>query len=133
MNIKDAIYTYLITQTGLTALVGLRIYPMRIPQRLDMPAITFEQVSKVCEHTMGSDSGNPFFARWQFNCWADTNYGADDVAAQLITALKDYSGTLGGEGGISVDRILYENETELFDENMIHSGISVDFTIIYRE
>lgn len=133
MNLKDAIYTYLITQTGLTALVGTRIYPRDIPQRLQLPAITLSVVSKVCEHTMGSDSGNPYFSRVQFNCWAEKDYEADDIVVQLITALKDYSETLGGEGGVSVDRILYENETEVSDEDLNRSGIAVDFTIIYRE
>jgi hypothetical protein len=134
MTIKDAIYTYLITQTGLTALVGTRIYPDgEIPQRVSLPAIEYSLVSKVQDHTSGSDAGNPYFSRWQFDCWADKGYTADDVAVQLIAALKDYSGTLGGDGGVSVNRILMENQTEIKDDELKRKGVTIDFTIIYVE
>lgn len=111
MRIEQALYNRLSTHAGLAALVGSRIYPVRLPLRPDYPAVSYFRVSRSMRRAFGGTvSGQE--TRFQFDCWAKTYAGGKDVADQVIAALDGFSGTMGGSGGVEVQAVYLENEQD---------------------
>lgn len=104
MEIEEALRTYLLTKTGLTALIGTRILTDEFLGTL--PAIVFLKISDVKDHTLTGQSTleNPMI---QFTAYASTKAGARAIANQIKTAFCDYRGTLSG---IFIQKIELQNE-----------------------
>lgn len=128
MTIEAALYSYLSTYAGLTALIGLRIYPVDITQDAEMPAVAYQLVDDLPVHSGGADL-IVHAARFQFSCWGTTYLNACAVAVQIKAALQDYSGTMGGSGGVKIQRSFLEMTTDLFDEEMRRCGRACDFVL----
>lgn len=111
MRLEQALYNRLSTYSALTALVGDRINPVRLPQGTAYPAVSYFRVSRPTRRTFG---GNTAIAspRFQFDCWAKRYTDAKAVADQLIAALNNFSGTMGGTGGVEVQDIELMNEMD---------------------
>jgi hypothetical protein len=134
MTIEAALYTYLSTHAGLSALIGTRIYPITIAQGAAMPAIAYQLIDDLPVHS-GIADVKVHAARFQFSCFGGgtSEYtSACAVAAQVKSALQDYTGVMGGAGGVTVQRSFLENSTDLYDETMNRCGRAVDF-IIWHE
>jgi len=134
MTIEAALYSYLSTHSGLSSLISTRIYPMQVAQGATMPAVCYQLVDDIPVHSGGADV-IVHAARFQFSCWGGGTSGytsACAVAAQVKAALQDYSGTMGGTGGVVVQRSFLEMTTDLFDETLVRCGRAVDF-IIWHE
>ena len=114
MELGEALYSKLSGTTDLTALVSTRIYPRIAPQNTAFPYVIFFQVSNPGYHAMLNDP-NINSPRWQISTWAETYSSARAIAKQVKAALRDYSGTMGGSSGVSVQRIFYENEVDYTD------------------
>ncbi len=134
MTLEEALYSYLKDVAGLKALVGDRIYPVVIPQKADMPAVAFQRVSGVREHTMGDDPGLAH-PRIQFSCYGQTYSSAKNTAQEVRKALQDQRNTTwGGAGGVKVQAIMLENELDLPWEPDSRLFCAVlDFTIWHEE
>ena len=128
MTIEAALYSYLSTYAGLTELIGLRIYPVDITQDAEMPAVAYQLVDDLPVHSGGADL-IVHAARFQFSCWGTTYLNACAVAVQIKAALQDYSGTMGGSGGVKIQRSFLEMTTDLFDEEMRRCGRACDFVL----
>jgi len=105
-NIEKAVRSRLAAYSGLTDLVSTRIYPLQAPQNPTFPLVTFQVISTVRVHAMGSDTGD-VASVVQVQAWDDTNSGARDVIEQVRGALQDYSGM---SGGVTIQRAFIENE-----------------------
>lgn len=91
--IQDELMTYLLSQTGLTALVGTRIYPFQLDENPVLPSIVYliHQTDHV--HTLTGSAG---YARSMF-CFRIISTVYDDcilIAEQLRNALQAYRGVL---------------------------------------
>lgn len=112
MNIEEGLYSYLSGVAGLTALISNRIYPLVMPQNPTLPAISYQEISRLQPHTMGDDPdlGRP---RYQFTIWAASLASARAVAKQLKAALQNQRNQLwGGAGGVTVTVLGPENQQE---------------------
>ncbi|MDD5533788.1 MAG: hypothetical protein PHC52_13415 [Syntrophales bacterium] len=131
MTIEAALYTYLSTYAGLIALTNDRIYPGQIPEKRDMPAVSVFLIDDPPIHAGGADA-TVYQPRFQFTCWGSSYKNACDVATQVKAALRDYSGTMGGEGGVVVQRSFYEGATDIYNEEREREARALDF-IIWHE
>lgn len=93
--IEEALRTYLLTKTALTALVSTRIYPDDISDGAALPCVVYIKVSDVPEYTHDGISKlrSPTI---QFSSYAATKTAARSISAQIAAALCDYKGTLSG-------------------------------------
>ena len=134
MIIEEALYTYLSTHAGLSALVSTRVYPVVMPQGCTLPAVTYQKIDGPRVHAMGSDAGLAH-PRFQVSCWGSTYKSTKDVAAQVRAALQDYTGTMGGAGGVSVGGVFLDDENDLFDDaagtGVYH--VALDFIVWHTE
>ena len=109
MTLDEAIYSRLSGYAGLSALVSDRIYPGEIPQGDDLPAVTMQLISTYQPKASGT---NPTLSRprWRMRSWGETMASAKGVAVQVKAALGDYTGTMGGAGGVVVQRVFFDNQ-----------------------
>ena len=128
MAIQNHIYTRLSGYAGLTALVGLRIYPVVAPESPVYPLVIYTLISPDKPKTSGGTSGNQIAALYQFSCWADTYASARAVADQIIAAFEDYSGT---SDSTVIQFSFYESENEMFEPTTKKHFIAIDFMIWY--
>lgn len=117
MSFYADLYTYLQTQSGLTNLVESRMYPLRLPQDSEMPALVIQKISRSREYSQSGDSNlaNP---RYQFGCWAQTHEGAVALQVVLEASLTAFKGTMGAETVYSafIDNVIddHEETTDLY-------------------
>jgi hypothetical protein len=105
VEIETAIYNYLSTYSGLVPLIGNRVYPLIRPENDPSPAITYQLIYGFDDHSLGDDPGTTM-SRFQFICWGTTYSSIVDVAKQVKEAFRDYSGVMGGTGGVIVQSVL---------------------------
>lgn len=127
-SICEELQTYLLTQTGLTALVGRHIYPQTLPQNVVFPAISYEVTNDSPVHTMAADASNPRKPLITYNIWADSYSSGKAVAEQLRTALMDKTGTLTTR---VLQRVFWENQYDLYEDDTDTHHIVVDFIVWY--
>lgn len=128
MTLDQALFNYLSTFAGLTALIGTRVYPRVLPQNPTYPAVTYQRVSSTRMRTMGAPllGAEP---RIQFTIWAETHLAARAIATQLRAALEGYTGTMGGAGGVDVLGAQEQNDLDDYEPlTKLHQAI-LDFTI----
>lgn len=84
------IYNLLTTDTGISALVALRVYPTVGEQGAAYPYIVWQEVASTGETTHDGDSatdGGLDQTMIQFDCWADTSKKACALRALVRKAL----------------------------------------------
>jgi len=108
-EIEQGIYARLSGQSGVTNLVGTRIYPGVAPLNAAFPYLTYSKVSGIRIHAMESDPGLAH-PRMRVSTWSTSYTQVKAIALQVRTALQDYSATTGG---IPFQRIFFENEYDL--------------------
>lgn len=118
------IYSKLTASSGLTALVGQRIYPIIAPQDVTLPFITYRVGNAPLDQTK-DHAGYLDRASVEFRIWADYIEGQnayemiEDIDYQLREALDYESDTAGGvqvvspeyrgsdDGDVIEDRVLF--------------------------
>ena len=136
MTVEAEIKTRLSGFAGLSALISDRIYPVTLPQNVEMPAVSYRRVSAERVSAMGADTGL-VRARFQFDCWSGEHENGDSgtfdeakaVAKQVRLALQRWrntSGTVVQDTFMIGDQDLHEHDTETY-----HAAL--DFEIFYEE
>jgi hypothetical protein len=127
--IESELRTYLLAQSGIAALIGTRVYPMKLPQSPTLPAITYQRVSGSRVQSLTGPSGMAH-PRIQVDCWAASYDGAKALAAEVQDDLDGYRGTMGTTrvGGVIVygDRDWYEPDVDIY-------RVTIDITIWHDE
>jgi len=127
MSMSSDLYTYLSTYSALTALVGMRVYPVDcVPKTAALPYVTYECTDNPGIHLMGADA-DVYSPMYEINVFAGTIGVLKSIEAVVITALKDYRGTMGST---TIQRIFYEDSVyNEFDETINTYSQTVVFTV----
>jgi hypothetical protein len=86
------LYSRLSGYSGLSALVGSRIYPPLASQEPTPPYVTYYEISHGSDHAMGGRTGL-YLVHYAVEAWAETQAEALAIARQIENALDGYSGT----------------------------------------
>lgn len=86
MTLATELHQWLTIHPATSALVGERVYPIRLPQKATLPAIAYSRVSSPPTRTH-SGRGTLEHPRYQLDCWAATYLEAEALAAAVIQAL----------------------------------------------
>jgi hypothetical protein len=128
VSIEDAVYARLTAVAGVTALIATRVYPVRVPQNPTYPLASYQKISDVPAHAMGSDAGVRT-ARVQVTAWGATYDDAKNVAIQVVAALSRFRGT---SASVVVQDVFFENEVDLgFDAEALVHQVADDFFVYY--
>lgn len=101
MLFEEALFKYLSTYVDLIAYVGTNIFPLFVPDNKDLPAIVYQQVSSRNIDSLQESSGAGYY-NYQITGYASTYTAVKNMANEIKKALKDYSGIMGGTGGINI-------------------------------
>ena len=112
MDIEEALTTYLLAQTGLTALIDRRFSFGDAPQNQALPYVVCITISDVKDHTLRAQSEleGPVY---QLTVYAATRRAARAVARQIKAALQDFTGEMSG---VKVQYIQLLNELTSTEE-----------------
>lgn len=107
--IESAIYELLTSNTVVTALVGLRCYPLVAPQRQGAfhAHVVYQRISHLMNRPLNGPNGLTV-DRWQFDCFAmdTTTATAYDLAQSIADAVRlALDGFRGDAGGHAIQRI----------------------------
>lgn len=104
MSIEAELFTALSTNSGVSSLVGSRIYPSRAPDSAQRPLIVYQLVAGTRVATLPG-VGDAVKKRIQVSCHADTYSAAKSVAAAVISALE-------GNGYLELELDLHDPTTQ---------------------
>lgn len=131
MKAVTALYNILSSNSALTAVVGNRINPLRIPETSALPAIAYQVVSNRGNMTKSGPSKSDF-TRVQVMIVASTYASAIEVGDLVRNAMEvDTPNTFNR---VRVQVIEYDGEVHLADDNAGFAGVStigMDFIINY--
>ena len=117
MKTEEALYAYLAAYSNLTALVSTRIFPVVHEIDADFPSVVYRRLGSEPVHAMGSDA-DLRAVTVLVACVAETYTELKDVQYQVETALRGYSGTMGGVSGVVVQRVLLDNIWDDYEDDM---------------
>lgn len=133
--IGKALRARLTSHAGTSALIGSRVYPLRLPQGPTYPAVRYQVIGAPRVHAMGADTGQ-VDARVQVDSYAETYAGAQALAEQVRLALSRWEGTAGG---VVVDHVFLADQRDLDEPTLVHHGeqgvyrVMTDFIAHYQE
>ena len=132
MSIEPGLYAHLSAAAGVSALVGTRIYPDRLPEAAALPAITYQRVSTVAQQGIGG-LAELASARVQITAWADgpgRYSAAKEIAGAVVQSL---AGFRGDWGSVPVSGINYDGSYDIDgDPEAELAGVGVDMIIWHR-
>ena len=97
---------------AVAALVGVRVYPVVLPQNVTYPAIRYARIStareqyRLLSRTVANKASRQD-GRFQIDCYAVTDADARALAAAVRSELDGYSGTIAG---LRIDRTSIDGE-----------------------
>ena len=117
MDCSAALYSFLSTNATVTAAVSTRSYPISLPQSATLPALVYSEIDPGFLHAMIADAAErmPIF---EIEAHANTELGAANAMAAVVSALTDYSGAMGSQTGTTLSIMFsddgYDPESETF-------------------
>lgn len=130
MAIESDLYTHLINDSGVSGIVGDRVYPLRLPQGFTLPAISYQRISGDRAKDLQGSTGHTS-PRIQIDCWTKKYSDLKNLAEKVRLSLDRFTGNLGG--GQYVQHVSLEGETENFEDDTEIQRISLDFYISFNE
>lgn len=136
ITVGEGLRSYLLAAPAIAALVGTRVYPLRLPQKATFPAIVLQRISDVrWSHLRGA--GSLARPRFQVDCWATTHLAATQLGSLCRARLAGFAGTFTDAESpatvIRVQAIVMDSEQDLFEED-INGGIcrhSADYFLFH--
>ena len=124
----SVVYGILSADSNVTALVSTRIFPVRAAQGQSWPFVSYQVIDN---NPTKQDSGpSPMDELLvQVNCYADKWSDVENLASTVRTALDGYSGTVNST---DVRYVEYEDEQDLFDNELEKGGKALDFEIAIK-
>lgn len=111
-EIDEDCRTYLLTKSAITALVGTRIWPEKIPEsRRVFPCIVYTLVSQVPAHDLAGGAGWAE-SRLQLDSYAKTSKVRGTLTETIRDKMQGFSGTMGGA---TVDSVVYQNSRNEYE------------------
>lgn len=133
-TVEKALFDLLRLNTTVSALTSTRVYPQTIPQNTTYPAIRYNQISGIRDHTL-TDTVEMVHARFQIDCYGTSYSNARTLADAVRSALDNY---YGGVGSVAIQCIHLIDEGDSFDEvvgvdQLKRYGKTQDYTIWYND
>jgi hypothetical protein len=130
-----ALRAHLLDDGAIAALVGTRVYPLRLPEKLVLPAIVLTRISEV---RYGHLRGNEALARprYQVDCWASTHDGATALGTLVRQRLNGYTGTWSDDESPATTipvTVLFDSAQDLFDPDILGGSCrqSADYFVFH--
>ena len=128
MSLQAALVAIKTANSTLNTLVDTRFYPDKLPQKLTLPAVRFQEISSVQSDAMMPSVVNRR-ARVQMDGYAETSVLRSALRAAMLGAFYGYSGSIAGQ---TIKSILLDNEqsdVENLNTERESYRVSMDFMV----
>lgn len=115
MSIEAGLYSKVTGNVGVAALISTRFYPVVLPQKVTLPAASYQVISGEAGYTIGTQAAQVRKPRFQINAWASTYDAAKALARALRTAIDHQTGTWSGTSVIGC--IIEGEELDFYDDS----------------
>jgi hypothetical protein len=134
-TIEQGITARLKGHTGLTALIGTRVFEGGIPQGETLPCVTYNRISTPRYNTHDTSGATGLASpRFQFDAWAATYTSARAISDQIRSALNGYKGAVTvGTGSITIQAALVEDERVNHSPDTGLKCLSSDYFVWHEE
>lgn len=132
MSLKDiraGLRTFLLADGPVAALVGTRIYPVKLPQGIVAASLVYNEISGVGDHNMEGASGL-VQVRMQVGAWAQSADGAHGLYLAVKEAIDGYRGMMGD---VAVQGVFIDSWRDIDDTVANMRGKVADYFIWYAE
>jgi hypothetical protein len=129
VTIEAGLNTHLLADSNVTDLVGARIYPLKVPQDADLPAIAYQKISGPRDETQSGPSGL-VESRMQLTYQGTTYSEAKLVAEAVRGSIDGFSGTMGS---VAVNACHLANEIDGWSVMFEKPTVRHDYLIWYQE
>lgn len=137
--IVQPLRAWLLSDTAISNVVGLRVFPLRADQGSDYPLVILQQVSMTPElHSLGETG--LVQTRLQITAWAKTYKVARELGELIRLRISGYTGELGVTEGTlpGVQSIELEGQFDLDDsmpglDTLTHFGVATDYLIWHAQ
>ena len=128
-RIRQAVIAHLKGNAGVQAILGQRIYSVKLPDNLtNWPAATIQRVSTVRHHTKLGPAGLTD-SRMQVSIFGPDFLAVTQAADAVRAALDGFRGDMGG---VAVHNVRSDGEYDLYDPNAGMDGtyhVALEFVI----
>lgn len=130
--IEASLRMFVIADPAVSALVGPRVYTLKLPQTPQYPAVVYQRISGPRMHSHDGATGLAE-GRWQFTAWARRYQDAKAVADALRQRMDGYSGAVGADE-VGLIRLVNEfDEIEPAENDGGDYGVRQDYIVSYYE
>jgi hypothetical protein len=127
-KIEEAVYSAMIGNINLTALVSTKMYPVKIPQNIVLPAISYHKTTDISERAMGTNMSIKT-SYFQFNCWSAEYDNVRTIATALRGVFIRWRGLYSG---ITIYDSLREIEYEEFYPEEKRYSVTQEYRIFHN-
>jgi hypothetical protein len=127
--LEEGLYAHLTSDSDVTDLVSLRIYPLQVPQDVDLPAMAYQRISGPRDQSQAGPSGL-VWARIQLTFLGSTYLEAKTVAGAVRGSIDGFKGTMGD---VVVNACHLENEIDDWSPSFEKATVQHDYGIWYQE
>lgn len=128
-TVESALYTLLTSDSGVTALVGTRIYPLLVPDGTALPAVAYQQISMIPRKTHSGPNALRH-ERYQLTVHASGYDSGRAVQRALRDCLDGYVGEIGS---VRIGEIQVQNEYDGFDLDSDFATVRMDVIVHFEE
>lgn len=128
--IHEAVYARLKNHSGVSAIVGARVYPQKATQGVVLPCVVYSRTGTSNREIYHNGTTETALSRFQIDCWAKTLPGALQLSEAVVACLHGWSGTQGNEK-IYISQVV--NTQDGFDFETGEYVIPVDVEIFHKE
>lgn len=128
--IHEALYSRLKNDSGVSAIVGSRVYPQKAIQGGALPCVVYQRVTTSERNLYHGGVTETALSRFQLDCWSTTPKGALQLSEAVIACIHGWSGTVGSE------KIYYSQVVNTQDSFDLETGeyvIPIDVEILHKE
>lgn len=136
-DVRRGLRAYLLADNAIAALVGVRVYALKLPQGENRTSIVYSRISGLGDYHMQGPSGlsRP---RVQIDCWAADIDQASVLADLVKERIEGFRGQMdyGSDSppdAIAVQGIFFDSEREDYDDTVKLSRVSRDYFIWFAE
>lgn len=125
MTLEADLRAFVLADADVATLVGVRMYPRRLPQKPTLPALVYQRIATRRLHDLVAPDGVPR-VRMQVTCWAAQPADAYRLAQAVRKRLDGHRGAMG-DG--TVGSVLCVGERDIEDPDAGRSGVALDFAV----
>jgi hypothetical protein len=136
-NIRAALRSYLLADSGIAAVVTARVFPLKMPQGETRASIVFTRVSGLSGVT-SSGAERVARPRIQIDCWASDPDAAASLADLVKERIEGFTGTVQWDenspgNAVKIQGVFMDMEREDFDDVAKLYRVSRDYMVWFEE